>query len=157
MSFDFNQMAEALGCWYVAYAERDWLCLVWRPTAISGWTIRYRIRYYEPREPSPWSGLDRRSWYEAQAPADEPRDGLVATLRRLVAGLREQWPEPTTCVDEVLVEGDGRALFEAMMGRPWVHTKHSPEAEAWQQAYRAGRLPAQRRQATRRRGRRRRG
>jgi hypothetical protein len=85
MSFDFNAMREVAGLWYLAWADKDWLCVAWRESPITGWTVRYRIRYYDPREPDPWAGVDRRSWYEGVFPADTPREQIVDAMRRLVA------------------------------------------------------------------------
>jgi hypothetical protein len=143
MSFDLNVMTEAVGAWYLAYPDKDWLCLVWRPHLLAGWTVRSRVRYYDPHDPSPWSGLDRRSWTEAHTVVAMTRDEVIASMRQLVAQLREQWPQPTEIADEVLVEGDGWALAQAMQGRPWVHMKQGEEAQAWGEAFEARRLPSQ--------------
>jgi hypothetical protein len=155
MVFNFNQMPEVVGAWMVAYRDNDWLAMVFKEVLIGPWVFRSRIRFYDPRDPDPWAGVDRRHWAEVHLPADTPREPLVALGLRLVARLRDEGPEPPVGTDEVLVEGDGQALIQALMTRPWMHAKHGDDARAWQRALEgdeaaavlllAGLLPGERR------------
>ena len=154
MSFVFNEMTEAVGAWLLAYPHFDWLCMVWRPSPLVGYTIRYRIRRDDPHDPEPWAGADTRTWYEFITPATETRAQVLVAARHLAAGLRAQYPLPARMADEVVVEGDGVALMEAIRERPWAFSKTGEDSAAWQRAYDAGQLPAQRRRAARLKGRR---
>jgi hypothetical protein len=154
MLFNFSRMTEVVGAWLLAFADKDWLGMIFKEVAIGPWILRYRTRYYDPEDPDPWSGLDRRTWEEVHLAADLPRDELLALMRGTVAQIREAWPQPMVGTDEVLVHGDGQALARALSTRPWAQRKSGPEAEAWARAYAAQQLPAQRRRATRAKGRR---
>jgi hypothetical protein len=160
MSFDLQPDSEVVGAWFTAYEDRDWMCMVWRDSPIVGWTIRWRTRYYDPDEPDPWAGVDRRSWETYQTPVDTPRDGIRDSLRRMQRGMLKEWPQRATVVDEVLSpDGSVVGFFRELSGRPWAHPKSDAELGTWQEDYLAGRLPAQARkrarEARRRRGRRR--
>jgi hypothetical protein len=149
VEFNFNRMPEVIGAWLMAFADKDWLGMAFKEHLIGPWVLRYRIRFYDPTDPDPWSGLDRRTWEELHLPAAMSRADVLALMRRYVAHVRQEWPEPTVGTDEVLAMGDGEALLRALMTRPWFHAKSGAEAEAWQRAYRAGELPAQRRRQRR--------
>jgi hypothetical protein len=154
MTFVFHEMHEAVGAWMLAYPTFDWLCMVWRPSPLVGYTIRYRLRLYDPHDPDPWAGVDTRRWYEAVTPATTTRAEVLAQVRRLVTELVTRHTQRAIDTDAVVVEGDGRALLQALNGRSWFQGKTGADYEAWQRAYDADQLPAQRRRATRLKGRR---
>lgn len=125
-----------VGIWFLAGDGQDWMCIVQRREN-GDYAIDYRFRYYaDPEEKKgfdPFDDADQKSFYTAVAKGkteDEVIEVVDGIVKQLVAGgwcgTRLPW-KVRSMTHRHLVRGDGRKLFNTMVGLPFVHISRDPE------------------------------
>src|SRR5574337_192940 len=132
---DIGEPGYYVRVWFVAGDSQDGLRIVQRREN-GDYAIDYRFRYYadpdEKRGFDPFDEADQKSFYTAIAKGkteDEVIEVVDGIVKQLVAdgwcGTKLPW-KVRSMTHRHLVRGDGRKLFNTMVGLPFVHISRDP-------------------------------
>ena len=90
-----------------------------------GHLLTYRLRY-EGNDPHPWTGNDKKSWYQAKIRGKDTGE-VLQEMRNFVRMVKGAAPDNTSPVNEVLmVEGDVQDFLKHLASYEWASVRKIP-------------------------------
>ena len=125
------------GIWFVGDGEsQDWLGKLFKEGGKS--IFEFRFRYYNEEEPDnkPFSGKDRKNWYQCKAKDDS--EGTLNSLLPIVEAAATmtgaRYGQKPDFIKLECLDSDPKFFFE-LGSRPWANMKLMTADEAKAQGY----------------------